>query len=446
MTELNATPSNMARVWARVNLDAVAHNVRAIKGLLKHGAGLMAVVKSNAYGHGAKQVAQAALASGAQSLGVVRVSEGIELRDAGIEAPVLLLGPCCPDEHLPGIEADLTFAVSSEDEIEQLAEKTRAAHQGHRRGNKTKVHLMVDTGMGRSGFAPDELWPAAERVKAERTLALEGVFTHFSSAEESDPAPTREQVALFRGLVRSLEEKGVRFRVRHAANSAATVFHPDAQLDLVRCGTLLHGLRAWPAGRDGLELRPSLSLHTRIVHLGKRPAGWTVGYNRTFKCARESVLATLPVGYSDGYRRAISGRGEVIVRGCRLPVVGTISMDYIVVDVTALAHTSAGLPDVGEEVTLIGAGPDGRERISVEDLAAASGTIPYVVTAQLNALNVERRYAGGPAVREADTVIMPRVVKAAKVPMELRKVEPPKAIPLVTVPVEEKALHRAAGA
>jgi len=434
----------MARVWARVDLDAVAHNVRAIKGLLKHGAGLMAVVKSNAYGHGAKQVGNAALASGAQRLGVVRVTEGIELRDAGIAAPIQLLGPCMPDEFLPGIEADLTFAVSSEDEIRQLAEQTRAAHQGLRRGQKTKVHLMVDTGMGRSGFAPDELWPAAERVKAERTLELEGIFTHFSSAEEADPEPTREQVALLRSLLRDLEERRVYFRVRHAANSAATVFHPDAQLDMVRCGTLLHGMRAWPIGRDGLDLRPSLSLHTRIVHLGKRPAGWTVGYNRTFKCTRESVLATLPVGYSDGYRRAISGRGEVIVRGLRMPVVGTISMDYIVVDVTPLANTSAGLPEVNEEVTLIGSSADGRERITVEDLAAASGTIPYVVTAQINALNVERRYAGGPAVREAATVIMPRVV--AEVAMELRRTEAPKAIPFAPVQVEEEAPRRAAGA
>ncbi|MCW8129460.1 MAG: alanine racemase [Planctomycetota bacterium] len=432
----------MARVWARVDLDAVAHNVRAIKSLLKHGAGLMAVVKSNAYGHGAKQVGKAALAAGAQRLGVVRVTEGIELRDAGVEAPINLLGPCMPDEFLPGIEADLTFAVSSEDEIEQLAEKTRAAHQGHRRGQKTKVHLMVDTGMGRSGFTPDELWPAADRVKAEQTLELEGVFTHFSSAEEYDPEPTREQVALLRSLLRDLEERRVYFRVRHAANSAATVFHPDAQLDMVRCGTLLHGMRAWQAGRDALDLRASLSLHTKIVHLGKRPAGWTVGYNRTFKCARESVLATLPVGYSDGYRRAISGRGEVIVRGMRLPVVGTISMDYIVVDVTSLANTPAGLPEVGEDVTLIGSSPDGRERISVEDLAAASGTIPYVVTAQLNALNVERRYAGGPALREAATAIMPRVVN--DVPMELRKTESPKTIPFAAPRQEEDAPQRAA--
>lgn len=383
MASVTETPSELDQSWLKIDLDAYRHNVRAIMSRLNCGAGLMAVIKANAYGHGMIEVAKAVLSGGAQHLGVAYVEEGIELRQAGITAPILVLGPCLPPVMPDGIRHDLTFALSSEEEISLLAEKTRAAHQGLDRGKRTKVHLKVDTGMGRAGFSPDELWPAVERVLAEKTLALEGTFTHFSSAEEPDPSATREQIRMFRTLLRNLDEKGVRFRIKHMANSAATVLFPESQLDMVRCGALLHGLRAWDPKRDGLELLPALSWHTRIIHLCKRPQGWTVGYNRRHRCPRESYLATLPAGYRDGYRRALTGRGEVMIRGHRLPVVGTISMDFIVVDVTALKQTPEGLPELGDEVTLVGCAPDGTDRISIEEIASASGTLPYVVTTQM---------------------------------------------------------------
>lgn len=405
----------LASSWICVDLDAYRNNVRAILGRLTHGAALLAVVKADAYGHGAVPIARTVLRAGAQRLGVARIKEGVDLREAGIDAPIQLLGSCPPD-HLPaGIEYDLTFAVSSSDEIRMLADRARAANQGLYRGRRTKVHLKIDTGMGRGGFAPDEVWPAAEQVLAEKTLDMEGAFTHFSSADEADPAPTLAQVALFRKLLRDLEERGVRFRVRHMANSAATAFYPESQLDLVRCGAILHGLRTWPASRDGLALKPTLSWHTRIVHLAKRPAGWTVGYSRLYRCERDSVLATLPVGYRDGYRRALTGKGEVLIRGLRLPVAGTISMDYLVVDVTPLMHSTGGLPEVGEVVTLIGS--QGAARIGIEEMAEASSTIPYVVTTQLSA-DVKRFYQDGAAG------------VGQSVEPELRHVAPPRAVPL----------------
>jgi alanine racemase len=379
------------RIWAAIDLEAVRHNVRTLRSLLKYGAGLLAVVKSEAYGHGALQVARAALEAGASRLGVNEIAEGVALRDAGLDVPVQLLTSCLPEEMGPGIEAGLIFAVSSTDEIRALAQRTRALLQGPRRGRRTMVHLMADTGMGRGGFGPEEIWPAVERVQAEKTLELEGIFTHFSSAEELDPEPTRQQIKLFRKLLAYCAERNIRFRVRHAANSAGTVFFPEAHLDMVRCGVLLHGLRAWPAERDRLELLPSLSLHTRIVHIARRPAGWPVGYNRTHICKKESLLATLPIGYGDGYRRALSGRSCVLVRGTLLPVVGTVSMNQIVVDITALEHSAPGLPQTGEAVTLIGGTP--QVRISVEELAQQSGTIPYVITTQLGT-NVHRLYHG----------------------------------------------------
>lgn len=406
------TPGDSTRIWAEIDLEAVRHNTRTLIGLLKHGAELLAVVKSEAYGHGGAAVAQAALSAGATRLGINEVAEGVALRDAKIEVPIQLLTPCLREELDPGIDAGLTFAVSSFDEIKALADRSRAMNQGPRRSRKTPVHLMADTGMGRGGLAPYEIWPAVERVKAEKTLEMEGIFTHFSSAEEADPEPTRQQIKLFRKLLRYCEERGIRFRVRHAANSAGTVFHPDAQLDMVRCGVLLHGLRAWPSARDGLELLPSLSLYTRIVHIGRRPAGWTVGYNRLHVCRKESLLATLPIGYGDGYRRSLTGRGHVIIRSKVVPVVGTVSMNLIVVDITSLENSAAGAPEVGETATLIG-GPV-EDRISVEDIADKSGTIPYVVTTQLGK-NVERRHVDS-AVQTSE--------------FELRPVAPPVSLPI----------------
>ena len=415
------------RIWAEVDLNAVRHNVGVLRGLLKHGAELMAVVKSEAYGHGAVPVSLAALAAGATRLGVNEVAEGVALRDARIDVPVLLLTPSLPEELDAGIEAQLTFAVSSTDEIKALADRTRAHHQGAQRGTRTKVHLLSDTGMGRGGFAPDEIWPAAERVKAEKTLELEGIFSHFSSAEEPDPAPTREQIALFRKLLRYTEQRGIRFRTRHMAASAGTVFHPESQLDMVRCGVLLHGMRAWPPKRDGLELLPALTLKTRIVHIGRRPVGWTVGYNRLHVCRKDSLLATLPIGYGDGYRRALTGRTNVIVNSAQVPVVGTISMNCIVVDITSLENHPAGLPKAGDPVTLIG-GPL-ENRISVEEIAEKSGTIPYVVTTQLGA-NVERRYLGlnellpnREQAFELRHVVMPAAVKLEGAASETRRPE-----------------------
>jgi len=404
--------ADATRIWAEVDLEAVRHNVRVLRGTLKHGAALMAVVKSGAYGHGGAQVARAALSAGAARLGVNEVSEGVELRDAGIrETSVQLLAPCLPEELSAGIEYDLSFAVSSLDELRAVADRSRALNQGLRRGKRAKVHLMVDTGMGRAGFWPDEVWPATAHLLAEKTLELGGIFTHFSSAEETDPKPTQQQVKLFRDLMRYCQEQGVRFPVRHAANSAATVFHPDAQLDMVRCGVLLHGMRAWPPSRDNLELLPTLALYTRIVHVGRRPAGSTVGYNRQFVCQRDSILATLPIGYADGYRRALTGRSNVILRGMLMPVVGTISMNQIVIDVTPMQNSAVGLPEIGETAILIGGSPE--NRISVEEIAEKSGTIPYVVTTQLGQ-NVQRRYIG------VDTPVLVEELKA-----ELRAVEPP---------------------
>jgi len=310
-----------------------------------------------------------------------------------------------------------------------LAGQSRAINQGPRRGRRTRVHLLMDTGMGRGGFRPEEVWPAASRVQAEKTLSLEGVFSHFSSADEADPEPTREQIRRFRAVLREFDEKGLRLGLRHFANSAATVFFPQAHLDMVRCGLLLHGLRGWPAHRDALRLRPSLSWHTRIVDVGWRPRGWTVGYNRTHRCREKSLLATLGVGYGDGYARELSGRGEVLIRGRRCPIAGRISMDYLTVDVTALADAPGDPLKKGDMATLIGADPENGARIEAEELAALAGTIPYSITTALRA-DMPKRYLGSsPALEE------PRRSVADPMPAELRHAGAPP--PLAFDPPDE---------
>ena len=429
-----------ARCWACVDLSAIAHNLRRLRSRLSNNARLTVMVKANGYGHGAVEVARAALAAGAEGLGVARLSEGLELRSAGLSAPIRLSGPCLEDEFQAGIEAGLVFTVCSEDEIRALAARARAFHQGLRLGGRTKVQLLLDTGMGRGGFGPEELGSGAARVCAERTLELEGVFSHFTSAEEPDPAPVREQTALFRRAVEGLERLGIRIPLKHLANSAATLFHPETHLDLVRCGLAVYGLRDWPKERDRLDLRPALSLHTRIAHLARRPAGWAVGYNRTHLCRRDSWLATLAAGYGDGYPRSLSNRGQVLIRGRRCPILGRISMDYLTVDLTDLVP-AAGLPERGEEATLIGEGANG-ERITVEELARGADSSPYLITTQLPA-QLERRCRGS-AGSEAQS--------GEGVRMELRG-PPTRTLPVLSVALrgaakegERNSRRKAAGA
>ena len=389
MLDAPSATTPLDRTWIRVDLDAVDHNVTQIRRKLSKGTSLMAVVKANAYGHGIGPVARAALYSGAQRLGVAHVAEGLELRAQGITAPILLLGACAEADYALGIQNNLSFAISSAAEARALAVRARREFMHGRLPGRVKVHLLVDTGMGRSGASPDDATAIGLSIQDEDTLDLEGVFTHFSSAEDPDPTANLEQYYIFYCVLDEMNRRGVRPRIRHAANSAATAFFKDSHLDMVRCGAMMHGMRWWTdeqekkAGLGDLNLKPSLSWHTRIVHIAKRPVGWTVGYGRTFKAERETILATLPIGYRDGYPRSLSNRGEVLICGQRAPVVGIVSMDFTVVDITDLCWTSGGKAEVGTDVTLLGDSLCGKGKISVEEFATRAQTIPYVVTTTL---------------------------------------------------------------
>ena len=369
-----------APVWAEVNLNAIASNVRNLKSITAPGAAMMAVVKANAYGHGAVPVARTALENGATLLGVARVSEGIMLRQAGIEAPILVLGFTVPADFNNLISYQLTQTIYNFETAELLS--TAAA----RAGKKAQVHIKVDTGMGRLGFLPGQTAvKAIANIARLPNIDAEGIFTHFADADSQDKTYTLAQCHKFNGLLGALAVEGVEFRYRHAANSAGIIDLPATHLDLVRAGIALYGI--YPSNevnRERAVLRPAMQLKAQVAHVKSVPVGTGISYGVTHRTRGDTVIATIPAGYADGYNRLLSSRGEILARGIRVPVVGRICMDQFMVDV-------GNVPDLepGEEVVLMGSQGDGC--ISADEIAGKIGTIAYEVLCAVSA-RVPRYY------------------------------------------------------
>jgi len=365
-----------APAWIEVDLGAIAHNVRAFRSVLRPGCQLIAVVKANAYGHGMVPVAQAALAAGARGLAVANVSEGERLRAAGVTAPVLVVGPVEPGEAKRLFELDLVPGLGSRDLARALAAVPGRVHP---------VHVEVDTGMRRHGVPAAELPALLRELRDRGRLAVQGVFTHFAGLQPGDLDGMRAQLAAFATALAAVRDLGT--PVRHAANSLATLLLPDAQLDAVRIGGGLYGFDPLP-GKGPLRLRPALALKARLVGLRDAAAGDAVGYGSTFVCRRPSRLALLPLGYADGLVRATWQGAEVLVRGQQAPIVGLVSMNQTVVDVTDVPDAA-----LGDEVVLLGA--QGTRRVAAEDRVAAAGSV-YEVTSLLPA-SLPRVFARAPA-------------------------------------------------
>jgi len=351
---------------AEIHLPALRHNFREVVRRVGQTA-VLAVVKANAYGHGSVPVAQALLAAGARQLGVSTVTEGSELRAAGVTAPILVMGGVFPDEISAALEGDLTPVLPSPEAIAILAELVRS------RVTPLGVHLKVDTGMGRLGLRPEEAlailtssWP--------RTLRLDGLMSHLACADEPDPAPTEEQLARFRALLDAVKAAGLPVPPAHIAGSAAILRFPASHLDMVRPGLMLYGYV--PGATPSDDLRPALTWKTRIVQVKRVPTGQPVSYGGTFVTTRPSTLAVLPVGYADGYSRGLSNRGQVLIAGRPAPVVGRVSMDLTVVDVTDHPPVHPG-----DEAVLLGR--QGSATITADELAARLGTISYEVLSQI---------------------------------------------------------------
>jgi alanine racemase len=344
-----------------VDLEAIRHNVRALK---PAGAELMAVVKGSGYGHGDVAVARAAMEAGATWLGVALVEEGIALRDAGITAPVLVLSEFPPGSERDAVSAGLTPTVYSEEGIDAVA----AAARG--RDRRIAVHIKADTGMHRVGAWPPSAIVQLAAQAVDSGLVVEGVWTHFARAED-DPPATREQLERLADVVRRLP---ARPRYLHAANSAATILHPRSHLDLVRPGIACYGLEPAPGVGASLGLRPALAWRSRVAMVRRLPAGEALSYGHSYRLERDATIATVPVGYEDGYARSLSSRADVLIAGRRRRVAGSVTMDQILVD--------CGDDPVqrGDEVVLLGR--DGDEDIPAPELARLMGTISYeLVTA-----------------------------------------------------------------
>jgi alanine racemase len=352
-----------SRTWAEIDLGAVRHNVRTLKRRAR-GARLMAVVKADAYGHGSVPVSLVALEAGADSLAVVTVEEGAELRRAGITAPILVFTDLLPEK----------LTLAEEHRLAVTAHSVTSARHIAARPN-LKAHLKINTGMNRWGVDPREVGEARKTLGSQ----LSGVYTHFASAD-CDGAATRHQIESFEAALAAHPFGGA---LVHAANSAATLWHPRSHYACVRPGIALYGLH--PAGGDPAEegLRPAMALKSYVAHLRRLEPGDGVSYGLTFKAMAPMFAATVPVGYAEGYRRGLSGRAEALIRGERRPLLGRVTMD-------ACVFAAEESVEVGDEVVLLG--EQYGERIMAEELGLWAGTLNYEVTTGVNPRRVERSY------------------------------------------------------
>jgi alanine racemase len=354
-----------SRIWAEIDLGAVRHNVKTLKRKASNSR-LMAVVKADAYGHGFAEVARACIEGGADSLAVVTVEEGVELRRAGLDAQILIFTDLLPD-RLP-LAAEHRLAVTAHS---IPSAKLISTHPD------LVVHLKVNTGMNRWGVEPSEVGEARKILGSQ----LVGVYTHFASAD-SDEVATKRQIDCFDSILAAQPFGGVQV---HAANSAATLWHPRSHYDCVRPGVALYGLH--PAGDEGdpaaENLRPAMELKSYVAGVRRLARGDGVSYGLTFRAEEPMFAATVPVGYAEGYRRALSGRAEALIRGLRRPLLGRVTMD-------ACVFGADGEVEAGDEVVLLGT--QGEELIGAEELGSRSGTINYEITTGVNPRRVERSY------------------------------------------------------
>ena len=356
-------------VQATIDLSSVEANARSIKDLIGDKCQLAAVVKANGYGLGAVPIALAALRGGASYLAVACVDEGVELRLAGILAPVLVMGYVPPEEAASAVEHRLAVALHGIQTAKALQQAASTQQIGDR---MVPVHIKVDTGLGRYGCAPTDVVTLAQQVSSLSHLRLEGLMTHFAEADALDLAFTEQQLGVFNRVISDCAEDGINFEIIHAANSAAAIGLPEARFDMVRAGIVLSGHLPAEHLRSKVKLEPVLSVTSVVARVFQVCVGDTVGYGRTWVASQDSLVGLVPIGYADGYVRALSNRAHVLVRGHKCPVIGRVSMDQIVIDLS-----SVGQVREGEEVVLIGR--QGDESVTADDLAKWAGTIPYEI-------------------------------------------------------------------
>lgn len=368
--------------WAEINLNAVAHNLNELRRVTGSGAKVMAVVKANAYGHGAVEVSKTALDNGADYLGVALLNEAQELRAAGIKAPILILGYTHPEQVPDAVMEDITLTVYNIEGAKAISDAAVAL------GKKGKIHVKVDTGMGRLGFLTD-IDAAGEimKIAALPGVELEGMFTHFAVSDIKDKEYSKKQFEKFTEIDFQLKKMGLHIPIKHSANSAAIIDLPDFHADMVRAGVSLYGL--YPSEevfKDKVNLIPAMTFKARIANVKAVPAGISISYGRTYTTKTDTKVATIPVGYADGYTRLFSNRSHILVKGVRVPVIGRVCMDQFMVDVSNIPDVS-----IGDEVVLMGR--QGDQAVTADELAEMIGTINYEIVCMVSA-RVPRVYIG----------------------------------------------------
>jgi alanine racemase len=373
----------MSRAWAEIDLDALGHNLHAIRRRTGNAVATMLVVKADAYGHGAVAVAHHALRCGVAALGVGTSAEALELRRAGVRAPILVLGTVVDEEASEALRHGVHVAIHSADRCQMLEDLAQ------RLGVRAWVHLKIDSGMGRLGVMPSRALELLRRIKSSSHLQLTGVMTHLASPLGALDERTNEQLEVFDRAIQAARRANLLEGRLHACNSAGIFTGLGTRYDMVRPGISAYGIL--PEDLPGhVELQPVLSLHTQVVFLKDLPAGASVGYGSTWRSDSGTRIAILGLGYSDGVSWRLSNRGQVLVRGRRAPIIGRVSMDYLTVDVGSVPGVR-----VGDTVTLIGR--QGDQEIRVEELARLAETIPYELTCSVGK-RVERVYRGGETV------------------------------------------------
>lgn len=380
--------------WAEISLDALQHNIQQFRQAVPKHVKIMAVIKADAYGHGAAPVAKEAVRCGADYLAVAFLDEALQLRRSGIRAPILILGYTPPEAFAAAVEQDIALTIYSEEALHALRHLPCS-------GRQAKVHIKIDTGMGRIGIA-DEREAAAyiEQALQIPHVKVEGLYTHYACADEKDKSYTLKQYERLERILNHFRQKGIRFVCNHSGNSAAAIDLPDYCFDMVRLGISMYGLYpSLEVNRKTIQLKPVMSLKTRIAWVKTLPPGSVVSYGAAYRTQSDEQIATLPIGYADGYSRMLSGKAQVLFRGKRVPVTGRICMDQTMINVTGMNDVA-----IGEEVVLFG--QQAGAELPADELAQWLGTINYEIVCMV-AKRVPRLYMrGGRCVEEVNYLNM----------------------------------------
>ncbi|MCK9217554.1 MAG: alanine racemase [Firmicutes bacterium] len=360
-------------VWAEISLDNLAHNMREIRRLTDKNAMVTAVIKADGYGHGAKYIVETLLENGADRFAVAVLDEALDLRSFGVKEPILIMGYTQPEKAKEIVENDIEQAVYTYEVAKAISDESV------RQNKKAKIHIKIDTGMGRIGLRPEEkVVDFAKEISKLPNIIIEGIFTHFAIADDADKDYTYKQFERFNWTINKLKEIGIKINIKHCANSATIIDLPDMHLDMVRAGIILYGLApSFDVMLDRIDLKQVMSLKARISHVKEIEADESVSYGRKYIAAKKSKIASLPLGYADGYTRMLSGKAEALVKGLRVPIAGRICMDQCMIDVTGIDDVN-----VGDEVVLFG--EQMGAFISIDELAEKLGTINYEIVCMIS--------------------------------------------------------------